>query len=76
MKYIIYIFGITATILILILALSKVDLVLQEGLNGKDILFFVGVIISISVLWYQIVKNIKKISKRPFESDNNSNSVR
>ncbi len=76
MKYIIYIFGIIATILILILALSKVDLVLQEGLNGKDILFFVGVIISISVLWYQIVKNIKKISKRPFESVNNSNSVR
>lgn len=67
MKYFVYGLGIIATILFLVLAINKMDLVLTVGLALKDILFFAAVIFSIGALWYQISKNMRKRSKQSIE---------
>ena len=67
MKYFVYGLGIIATILFLMLAVNKMDLVLTDGLTVKDTLFFAAVIFSIGALWYQITKNLRKGAKQSIE---------
>ena len=63
MKIIAYTFGSIATVLFVILGAMKIEAVLLDGMTIRDAVFLIAVVASIVLLWFQITKNVKKISK-------------
>jgi len=62
MKILAYTFGTIATVLFVILGFTKIQEVLVNGLTIRDAVFLIAVVASIIILWYQLTKNVKKIS--------------
>ena len=64
MKIIAYIFGSIATVLFAILGVIKIEAVLVDGMTFRDALFLIAVVVSIIILWYQLTKKVKTLSKQ------------